>query len=86
MDGSLLESPLPPPASHVPTAFSASGHTIHPVSSSSIPSPSPSTMTSPPHHASQTGRSQLNAASSSHTAFPGQSSFPLQGTDPLYVG
>ncbi|XP_039506585.1 wolframin isoform X2 [Pimephales promelas] len=32
-------------------------------------------MTPPPHLASQTGRSQLNAAS---TAFPGQSSFPPQ--------
>ncbi|XP_052429719.1 wolframin [Carassius gibelio] len=82
MDASLLESSLPSPASPVPTAFSASGHTIHPVSSSSKPSPSHSTMTSPPHHASQTGRSQLNAASNSHTAFPGQSSFPLQGEIP----
>lgn len=86
MDASLLKSPLPSPASPVPTAFSASGHTIHPVSSSSVPSSSPSAMTSPPHHASQTGRSQLNAASNSHTAFPGQSSFPLQGTDSLFVG
>ncbi|XP_042625662.1 wolframin-like isoform X1 [Cyprinus carpio] len=82
MDGSLLESALSSPASLVPTAFSASGHTIHPMSPSSMSSPSPSTMTPPPHHSSQTGRSQLNADSNSHTAFPGQSSFPLQGEIP----
>ncbi|XP_052010620.1 wolframin-like [Xyrauchen texanus] len=75
MDASHLEFPLPSQASHVPSALSASGHAIHPVSSSlSTPSPSPSTMTSPPHLASQTGRSQLNAASNALTGFPGQSS------------
>lgn len=36
-------------------------------------------MTPPPHHASQMSRSQLNAASNSSTAFPGQSAFPPQG-------
>ncbi|XP_048035893.1 wolframin isoform X2 [Megalobrama amblycephala] len=82
MDPSLLESPLSSPASPVPTVFSASGHTIHPVSASSELSSYPSAMTPPPHLASKTGRSQLNAASNSHTAFPEQSSFPPQGEIP----
>ncbi|XP_051506417.1 wolframin-like isoform X1 [Myxocyprinus asiaticus] len=72
MDASHLESPLLSQASPVPTVLSASGHAIHPMSSSlSRPSPSLST-----------GRSQLNAASSSHAGFPGQSSSSPQGEIP----
>lgn len=64
------ESPLLFQASSVPATFSA------PTSSSSH---NHLTMTPPPHIASQTGRSQLNAASNIHSGFPGQSSFPHQG-------
>ncbi|XP_056626104.1 wolframin [Triplophysa dalaica] len=68
-----LESPLLSQASSVPATFSA------PTSSSSH---THLTMTPPPHIASQTGRSQLNAASNIHSGFPGQSSFPHQGETP----
>ncbi|XP_055034420.2 wolframin [Misgurnus anguillicaudatus] len=75
-----LESPVSQ-ASSVPAAFSASGHAVHPSTSSGV-SPAPSVMTPPPHLASQTGRSQLNAASNSHNVFSGQSSFTPQGEIP----
>ncbi|KAI7801950.1 putative wolframin, partial [Triplophysa rosa] len=68
-----LESPLLSQASSVPAAFSAS---------TSSSGHAPLTMTPPPHIASQTGRSQLNAASNIHSGFTGQSSFPLQGETP----
>lgn len=66
-----LKSPLLSQASSVRAAFSAS--------TTSTTGPAPLTMTPPPHTASQTGRSQLNAASNIHSGFSGQSSFPLQG-------